>query len=219
MDQGPKTPHADAPDQVNYPPAPWHLRGRMTVSLWRVRRSFWATAWAVYEPAGVLAYRELLTAKLVGVSRWPRVTIPLIWVDHPVSIAGGRQLWAIPKEPARFEITEADGTLTASATTSEGRPIARCRYRRRRTLPGRWSFGLRTRQPPLDGSTGADMIETDARLQAELNLGIGEWEIASDGPLAFLADRTPWLSLDTADLALVFGHPSSGVSGGRARHR
>src|ERR1700712_2340419 len=109
-------------DGVSYPPAPWHLRGAAYISLWQVRASHLpeaclsrdvppltvlgrvlvGTAFAVYEPHGILAYNELLLA--VQVRRGAlSVSVPCIWVDHPASVAGARALWSIPKQEAAFE--------------------------------------------------------------------------------------------------------------------
>lgn len=128
---------------VSYPPAPWHLRGRAYVSAWRVPagelpatclppdarpvavfgRAVVGTAWAAYKPGGVLAYNEVLVAMRVRVGGRPFTTITHIWVDHPASIAGGRELWGIPKQQAIFQVHDgrgAGGGFAASAATRTG---------------------------------------------------------------------------------------------------
>lgn len=70
----------DASAVTGYPPEPWELRGQMHLTAWRVPLSrlprlsvglrpvraggaaLVATAWVIYEPGGVLSYRELLVA-------------------------------------------------------------------------------------------------------------------------------------------------------------
>ncbi|GAA4296590.1 hypothetical protein GCM10023148_57270 [Actinokineospora soli] len=110
---------------MTYPPEPWDLRGAAVVSVWW-RRGPVCTAFVDYQPDGVMAYHELLVARPTRHG----VTIPSIWVDSPASRAGGRDLWAIPKDLADF-----DGPHTALG-------IARVRFRAPRwgvpvVLPGR----------------------------------------------------------------------------------
>src|SRR5688572_28557362 len=90
---------------ASFPPAPWRLEGDLYVSLWLVRaaelpadclppgarlatmfgRAVVATAFAVYDPSGVLAYNELLAAVPVRLGKRSVITITHIWVDHPSS--------------------------------------------------------------------------------------------------------------------------------------
>lgn len=178
----------------------------MVVSLWRVRRTIWATAWAVYEPTGVLAYNELLAAKLIGMGRCPTVTIPHIWVDHPASITGGRALWDIPKQPATFAIESDPGAVfTATARTEDGQPIAEFIYRPRRTFPGRWPTRVQTRQPSLDNPFETAPTEAIAKAETSVEWGHGIWTIAPQGPFAFLAERKPFLTVRLQNCSLVFG--------------
>jgi hypothetical protein len=135
---------------TSYPEEPWHLAGQMYLSLWLVPerelppvadgtrpvtvagRGAVGAAWVVYENDSVLRYNELLRAVLVRDGRRPRVCITDIWVDSAASMAGGRELWGIPKEMADFDIdrtaglragaaTEKDVLATASRRTSTGR--------------------------------------------------------------------------------------------------
>src|SRR5687768_9930059 len=100
---------------MSYPPEPWQLHGRACVSVWLVRatalpplpvrpvtvfgRAVVGTAFVDYRPPG-MAYHEVLAAVLVRRGLRFGVSIPRIWVDSPASLAGGRELWGIPKEPA-----------------------------------------------------------------------------------------------------------------------
>ncbi|WP_392959099.1 acetoacetate decarboxylase family protein [Streptomyces sp. LN245] len=113
-----------------YPEEPWHLAGQMYLSLWLVParelppvadgtrpvtvagRGAVGAAWVVYENDSVLHYNELLRAVLVRDGRRPRVCVTDIWVDSAASMAGGRELWGIPKEMADFDI---DRTMAVRA--------------------------------------------------------------------------------------------------------
>ena len=88
-----------------YPPAPWAMRGQLWLSVFRLREpvdelrpaGLYGTAFVSYEPGSALTYSELLVARPVTTEApGLRVTITDIWVDSPASVAGGRELWAIP---------------------------------------------------------------------------------------------------------------------------
>lgn len=117
-----------------YPEEPWHLAGQMYLSLWLVPtrelptvadgtrpltiagRGAVGAAWVVYENDSVLHYNELLRAVLVRDGSRPRVCVTDIWVDSAASMAGGRELWGIPKEMADFAIDRTAGVRAAAAT-------------------------------------------------------------------------------------------------------
>ncbi|MGI5214705.1 acetoacetate decarboxylase family protein [Plantactinospora sp. CA-290183] len=219
---------------MSYPPEPWHLRGQMYVSVWSVPRrdlpplpgelarvvrpvtlggrGLIGTAWVVYEPGGVLHYRELLCAVLVRDGARPRVSITGIWVDSPTSRDGGRELWGIPKELAALEIggtadRDGAGELAASAGTGSG-PIARAVVRAGRRLPGRWPLRFSVAQ-----LLGARVRTTPVRCRAGVGVGSAGWDVDPAGPLGYLAGRRPLFTLTLRDFRLVFG--SAGAAAGR----
>ena len=215
-------------DRVRYPPEPWYLRGTAYVSLWRIRadelpatclppgtrlvmvfgRAVVGTAWAVYGPGGVLAYNEVLAAVRVRVGGRPFTTVTHIWVDHPASVAGGRELWGIPKQHAAFQV-RGDGAggaeFAASAVTPDGQPIAKLRFRGRAALPGRWRLRTRTVQQPLDHDRSKALKIAEAKARASVGFGAAAWDFALDGPLGFLHGREPFLSARLTELSLRFG--------------
>lgn len=109
------------------PPAPWRLRGRVTIvpalarladaqarvgSAGRVvpvapGRTLGGALLASYETGSTLRYRELLVASAL-VRRGPMLGLwaDHVWVDSASSLAGGRQIWGIPKRQARFSELE-----------------------------------------------------------------------------------------------------------------
>jgi hypothetical protein len=197
-----------------YPPEPWDLRGQLHSSVYLVpwyeipaelppgcqlvrigRRVVVGTAWVSYEPGGVLTYRELMSTLLVRRGRRIRPTITHIWVDSEASRDGGRALWGIPKELAKFTI---DGPHLAAAD-DEG-PIASGTVRTIGWLPGRWPLRFNLVQS-LDGAAKVSPVRTRARL------GLARAHLAADptGPLAFLAGRRPLLSFSVGDFRMSFG--------------
>ncbi|WP_041832505.1 acetoacetate decarboxylase family protein [Actinoplanes sp. N902-109] len=188
-----------------YPPAPWYLRGQLYLSVFLVPvrdlpalppglrapavggRVPVGAAWVDYQPGGTLHYRELLAAVLVRRGLGVHASITHIWVDSPASRAGGRALWAIPKELSTLHIAPpravADGI--AGATIGVGRK-----------LPGRL---------PAPLSIAQAGVTTPVRGTAALRAARITWRIPPDGPLGWLAGRRPVASVTLADFRLRFG--------------
>lgn len=166
-----------------YPPAPWHLEGRLLLSLFARAggHPVVGVAFVEYGPGGDLAYGELLAAT---VSRALVPTVLQIWVDSAASRAGGRELWGMPKEMASFG--GAAGIAGLRARVRPGGP--------------RLPIPLPTLQR-LDGSTflAANLITARAApMQAR-------WEFDPAGPLAWLHGRRPFLSVALTDAGIDFG--------------
>jgi hypothetical protein len=214
--------HHDPDLAVAYPPQPWHLGGRLSLTLWRVPtadlpgtftaavpagasplaargHTLVGTAFVRYQPGGVLSYDELLAAVPVRDGRGVAITIPAIWVDSRSSLAGGRRLWGIPKELAEFERAETPAGLRVTAG-ADGVPIASAAFTRGRTLPGRWTVRQRYAQH-LDGRAHRSRSIGSSRL----GLSSAGWEFTPGGPLGFLHGRRPLRSLEQHDLAITFG--------------
>jgi acetoacetate decarboxylase len=198
---------------VPFPSTPWRLTAHAWLSLFWLRETgrwdrpagLYAAAFVDYRPGGVLSYHELLVARLLGVGRGPRVRVTDIWVDSEESMAGGRTLWALPKQLADLPLQ--DTSLGAAARTSfsgvaEGRVLAAATFT---ALPGaavvRLPFGLTTSQVRDDGST----LVTSAAGSGRPVPCHGSWRFPADGPLAFLHRRRPVLSVALRDVRLRFG--------------
>jgi hypothetical protein len=206
-------------DRVTYPPEPWALRGQMHVAVWLVPRAgntshpvpagtrrllvagreVVGTAWVDYQPVGVLTYRELLVATLVRDGVRPRATITGIWVDSVPSRDGGRALWAIPKDLARFAFSVEPGDFSAEAHIDD-QSIASASVRRGVRLPGRWPVRFRVVQD-RDGQPQTTRVRATARIQ----IGRSDWHFAPDGPLAHLRGLRPRVTVTLADFRMTFG--------------
>ncbi|MFI9009091.1 acetoacetate decarboxylase family protein [Actinosynnema sp. NPDC053489] len=199
---------------VDYPPEPWHLRGRGCVSVWSVPaaalpalparpvtvfgRAVVGTAFVDYRPPG-LAYHEVLAAVLVRRGARLGVSIARIWVDSAASRAGGRELWGIPKESARFEW---GAGLVASARDERG-PIAAVRARSPR-------FGVRlpvatSTFQAFDGGGGDGVARTPLRATARVSPVRATWDVDPAGPLAWLLPHRPLLGVAVDRFRLRFG--------------
>lgn len=200
---------SDAP----YPPEPWYLGGSLLVSAFLVPRSLlprsiprpqrplgWGgnvvvgAAFVRYVPGGALTYDELLVAipSLPG----PRVTIPQIWVDSAASMAGGRELWGIPKQLAEFERSDTD----SGARMSMGSVASIDARYGPRLLPGMTQLPLATLQV-LDGRR----ILSHNRVVGRVSALSAEWTFDPDGPLGYLAGRRPFFSAAIRDASIIFG--------------
>lgn len=204
-----------------YPPEPWHLKGQLLMSIWAVPagvalaagdpppgtrpitvagRCLTACVWLRYEHGGVLEYDEVLSAVLVRLGRRIMVWIPHIWVDSPVSMAGGRELWGLPKQLAVFD--PHSGDRYGAAQSSDGVGIASARLGRLVGLPGRWPVSYDVVQT-MDGAAKVSPVRFKGRLQ----LLRGRWTFTPDGPLAHFSRRRTLLNIGLRDFDLQFGGP------------
>jgi len=192
---------------VNYPPQPWHLVADAHLSLWRVPakeidadalavagHTTVFTAWVSYREPGQLSYHELLAAVPVRGKR-TSCTITQIWVDSEVSLQGGRELWAIPKDLAALAFT--DRTFTAA--TEDGW-IATAAFARRPglplTLPAKFDVVQDRDSTPLRTPVAAKIRPRPAA---------ADWTINPTGPLGYLAGRRPLSSFQLPASQLEFG--------------
>lgn len=209
------------------PPAPWRLHGAAYVSLWRVPvralplpavpgarflsfagRALCVTAWAEYDPSGTLAYREMLFAVAVRTAGLiaPACTVGPIWVDDETAAAGGRELWRIPKRVAAFgkgpaQAVHGDpGALFQASLNEQGRFVAGLRFQDRQGLVMPIRVPLWTIQRGPEGP-----VRTRCLLQGRVRLGYARWRFEPEGPLAFLRERTPLLSVRVDSLSAQFG--------------
>jgi hypothetical protein len=144
-------------------------------------------------------------ARLLGVGRSPRVRVTDIWVDSAESMAGGRTLWALPKQLADLPLQETSLGVpgrTSFSGVAEGRLLAAATFT---ALPAaavvRLPFGLTTSQVRDDGSP----LVTSAAGSGRPAPCHGSWRFPADGPLAFLHRRRPLLSVVLRDVRLRFG--------------
>lgn len=201
---------------TDYPPQPWRLAGQADLSLWRVParalprvprgirpitvagQALVGTAWIDYQPPGRLRYHELLCAVAVHNGGRPAVCVTEIWVDSKVSLAGGRELWAIPKEMATLDFGPT-GDFTATDQNT-GDWIATARFVRRAAAPARLPTAFQVAQ-----STGTGVRRSPVASTARPVAARAAWRINPAGPLGYLAGRKPVGSAALADFDMTFG--------------
>lgn len=198
---------------VAYPPAPWDMVGQLWLSLFRVKRpvddlrpaGVYGVAFVSYEEGSPLTYSELLVARPVQEDGLKAVSITDIWVDSPASVAGGRGLWAIPKELSDFTLESSyRGPLTRTAWSAsvERRPIVHARFTDVSRVALRIPFKGATWQPPIDEHTGP--VTAALTGSAKALPCRGHWEFAPDGPLGWLAGARQLASFRQAGFRMSF---------------
>ena len=114
---------------MNYPPAPWYLKGYaiQTLHLLDIESSrhlippeleivsvlpgktLGGIYLSIYQSGSVLEYSELIV--VAGLTRYQNqfgFWISHIYVDNEISVAGGREIWQLPKEMAEFTWKEGE---------------------------------------------------------------------------------------------------------------
>ncbi len=208
------------PDGVVYPDAPWHMVGSMWLTVFRLGHDVTTAGGAVrpkgvygatfvsYEEGSPLTYSELLVARALPSSagKGRKVSITDIWVDSPASVAGGRELWAIPKGLCDFDLeTSHRGPLSRTewSASLERRPIASATFTDVSRAAPRLPFKGSTWQPELPeggGEKGAVLKGSSKALPAR-----ARWDFAADGPLGFMRDARQLASFRMSSFRLSFG--------------
>ncbi len=202
---------------VHYPPAPWHLQGQSyqaltwmdveTASLFipselEIVRFFanytlGGVYLAEYTASSVLNYHELIVVpgfvKFAGkIGAW----ISHIYVDHPISVAGGREIWGLPKELAKFvwhsnqiSVYQAD-QLLCQLQTGWQMPLGKHR------LSGQSFSHLETK-----------ILNFVSDFEANLNLIYAQLTVAAGSPFSGLDLENSWLAMRCKSLKLEVHEP------------
>jgi hypothetical protein len=203
-----------------YPPAPWQLGGWGVATFGLVD----AKAAAAFVPSGVhvvhvgggktlgglfflayergtLVYHELnIVAGLVRVGSRFAFYLPRLYVDSEASLAGGRDIWGVPKELATFDVSHEIG-LTTIAVHQGSRELWRLRC-------GVATRGLRVPLPmPSFGVRGDQFLFFTGALAARLSLVRAEIRMPADGEFAALALDRPRRAVRCENLSLMVPVP------------
>lgn len=171
-----------------------------------------------YEEPSPLTYHELLVARTTkakpagsasdrrpdGGSR-RAVTITDIWVDSESSQAGGRTLWAIPKELCDFDMESSfRGPVTSTDWTAlaERRPIVEASFTDVSRAALRVPFTGRVIQPGITEHPATAHVLMKGTAKALPCRA--RWTFASDGPLGFLAEARQLGSFRMSSFRLTF---------------
>ena len=203
-----------------YPTPPWTLRGHALLGLHlvdvdRVRplvppelnivsvlpgKTLGGVYFSRYEAGSVLQYSELIVAPAV-VSYGGRVGswVTHIYVDSEDSVAGGQEIWGLPKEMAEF--TWETGKPSRLTVRQQGQLLCALEYGQPVAL---WQ------QPIAAGSfsSQADNLLW-FKVQASLRPGwaSARLEIPPSSPFASLHLGQPWLMTSAQELRLTVDGP------------
>ncbi|GET37241.1 acetoacetate decarboxylase family protein [Microseira wollei] len=203
-----------------YPQAPWTLKGYaiQTLQLIDIDRarpfipkeldiiSVWPgkTLGGVYVSSyglgSVLEYNELIVvAGVVNYSGKIGGWVSHIYVDNSDSVAGGREIWGLPKELAEFIWVKGE---QSNVTIRQGdRQLCSLTY----SQP---SFGLPIPfSGPVLSSLGTDLLLFKGEVESRLGLINSKLIVPAESPFSSLNLGQPWLSVYGDDLRLVAGAP------------
>lgn len=202
---------------MTYPPAPWTLQGKAWASLQlveieRVRpfipkelniNSVWLNQTlscvyiAQYGAGSALEYNELIVAPAFVRYGWNwGMWISHIYVDHPDSVAGGREIWGLPKELAEFRWAE-----NSVAVYQSNQRLCNFSFTQA-TFPFHF---------PLKGTVlstlGSNLLSFKGEIESRLGLSETQLDIPLSSPLNRLQLGQSWLSASCESMRLVAGVP------------
>jgi hypothetical protein len=203
--------------QTGYPPPPWRLNASAYISIWRMpmdqfasalgpavrpvrlgRKLLIAAGFVFYERGSDLEYNELFLGMLTRSAGRIGITIPLIWVDSPISLRAGRELWSIPKQLAHFGASSSKGPFRAETADQT---IGQVKFERRVAVPLRIPITIAI----LQEVDGAKVHRTPVTASTSIELGTAKWTIPEGSPLRPLAAFAPLLSVRLRNARIRFG--------------
>ncbi|OKH28010.1 acetoacetate decarboxylase family protein [Chroogloeocystis siderophila] len=202
-----------------YPQAPWTLQGYAVATLHlieidRVRslipqeldiisvlpgKTVGGVYLSDYGFGSVLEYSELIVvAAAVTHSGKIGGWVSHIYVDNPNSVAGGREIWGLPKEFADFSWGENSVTVQQSNST-----LCTLNYN------SLFSLGLKPRLGASSFSTkNADLLIFTFDVEAQFGLVNAQLKVPSNSPFADLIVGQPWLAISATQMRLTVNAPA-----------
>lgn len=203
---------------MNYPSAPWTLKGYGFVTLHLVDvsqaekyipndldivqvfpgKTIGGVVLGKYEPGSSLTYGELivvpgLVRQGTNIGAW----ISHIYVDDLNSAAGGHEIWGLPKEEAQF------------FWQSEGGAIVKQGDRILCQLTPTWQFNLWRQRGQFGTFSKLETVLAEFQSEATANLALiqARIDIPSSSPFAHLIKSQPWFALRGEALELTVAAP------------
>ncbi|MEH2184094.1 acetoacetate decarboxylase family protein [Nostoc sp.] len=201
-----------------YPQAPWTLQGYAIqtlhlVNIDQVRSlipleleiiSVWpgktlaSVYLSNYGSGSVLEYSELIVVPaLINYQRKIGAWISHIYVDNVDSVAGGREIWGLPKELAKF--TWEQGKYVT--VHQENQKLCSLKYNQQ-------SLTWRQRLSASSFSAkGADLLIFPAEFKSVLGLIGSKLEIPTESPFFGISLGQPWLTVRCEQMSLQVDAP------------
>lgn len=209
---------------MTYPPAPWRLEGYAIQTLHWVDvdqtapfvppeleivsllpgKTLAGIYLSTYEAGSVLKYNELIVVPaFVRYQKHTGAWISHIYVDNEDSVAGGREIWGLPKEIAEFSWNHL-GKVSVRQNQCE---LCQLDYKKGMlSLSTWWQQGL---TGTAFGSLGSELLCFQAQFKSQIGLLTANLEIPQQSPFAALNLGQPWLTVNLPNLELVAGVPQS----------
>ncbi|MBW4511415.1 MAG: acetoacetate decarboxylase family protein [Scytonematopsis contorta HA4267-MV1] len=202
-----------------YPQAPWILKGYAVatlefVDIEKVRflipkefkivsilpgKTIGCVYLSYYSSGSVLEYSELIVAPaLVSYEGKVGGWVSHIYVDSADSVAGGREIWGLPKELAEFSWENNE-----RVTVQQGnKKLCSLGYQKQ-------SLTLRPPQITVSGfsTMGTDLLMFPAKFSSSLGFVGSKLEIPAESPFAELALGKPFLTVGCQALGLSVDAP------------
>jgi acetoacetate decarboxylase len=207
---------------MTYPPAPWNLYGNALQSLHLVDlerakalvpadleiisvlpgKTLGGLYLSAYDASSTLSYHELIVvAALVRHKKTIGFWISHIYVDHPDSVEGGRNIWGLPKEMADF--TWRDRKVEVSQSN---RPLCQVQYSQvGLPLP---AWGKFKGSSNVFGGLAQDILLFQGDFEVGLKWIQYQLTIPPESPLAEVSLGHPWLAMQLRNLHLIANIPS-----------
>ncbi|MGB3264867.1 MAG: acetoacetate decarboxylase family protein [Microcoleus sp.] len=217
-----------------YPPAPWHLQGYAVQTLQlidvaRVRalvpseleivsllpgKTLGGIYISSYGLGSVMEYNELIVVSAIAnyAGKWG-AWISHIYVDNPNSVAGGREIWGLPKELAQFSWEGNDAVkatpLGYRVTVSQAnRQLCSLNYSQQSlALPVPFSGNIFSTER-------SNLLLFRGEFQSRIGLIKGKLEVTEESHFSSLNLGQPLLTVACEDMRLIAGAPE--VVGNRA---
>jgi acetoacetate decarboxylase len=210
-----------------YPPAPWKLQGYaigtlQLVDVARVRplvpseleiislfpgKTLGGIYISSYGLGSVMEYNELIVVSAIAnySGKWG-AWISHIYVDNPNSVAGGREIWKLPKEIAQFSWEGSDAI--------EVKPLGyRVTVRQGNSQLCSLSYSQQSWALPLClsgnflSANSSNVLFFKGEFQSRIGLIRGELEIPEESPFVSLNLGQPLLTVACEDMRLIANAP------------
>jgi acetoacetate decarboxylase len=154
-----------------------------------------------YESGSILEYNELIViAALVSYQGKFGSWISHIYVDNEDSIAGGREIWGLPKEMAQFTWTS-----NSVSVFQQERQLCSLNYQKEWfSFPtwGQLPFG-----GDVFGGLDSDLLLFPGQFKSQLEVVKGNLTIPLESPFSRLNLGQPFMTLNCQNLELIAGEP------------
>ncbi len=206
---------------MTYPPPPWTLKGYALQTLQLVNieqaskfippeleivsllpgKTLGSIYISSYESGSFLEYNELIVAP--GFVRYQGkigAWISHIYVDNQDSVAGGREIWGLPKEMAEFSWN--NGNVRVSQNNRE-----LCSLHYQKVLFNLSTWWQQQLSASSFGGLAHELLFFENQFKTQVGLLQGKLEIPQDSPFACLNLDKPLFTLDLQKLELIAGVP------------